>query len=76
MREREMLTVITRRRGVERHGGGGVGWGVTQELNPTKKGCMSTVCAYALQKQACEMSHGCDMSLVQLAPSYFSVQSA
>lgn len=72
MREREMLTVITRRRGVKRHG-------VTQELHPplpTKMGYMTNVCAYALQKQACEMSHGCDMSLVQWLLPIFRLTSA
>lgn len=45
---------------------------------PTKKGCMTTVCAYVLQKQACEMSHDCDMSLVQcLLPIFwFTSESA
>lgn len=39
--------------------------GHTGVTSPPKKGCMTTVCAYVLQKQACEMSHDCDMSLVQ-----------
>lgn len=73
VRERATLTVITTRRGSS-----DTGSHKSYTPPPRRKGCMTTVCAYALQKQACEMSHDCDMSLVQcLLPIFwFTSESA
>lgn len=64
--ETEMLTVMRCRESSDTG---------AHELPLTKNCCTTTVCAYALQKQACEMSHDYDISLVQCHLSVFSFHS-